>query len=365
MIRRTPVRAVADYIIHMGLTKVLIRSVIGAVATFALASFPVGAQWLDLPTPGIPRTSDGKPDLKAPVPRTADGKPDLSGLWLPDENGYSGNVIQEVKDEAIFRPEAEAVYLMRVADFSVSPHSHCLPEGPHQILGTGGPDHSLYRIMQSPNMVAILFEGGGFRQVFLDGRTLPKDLSPTWNGYSIGHWDRDTLVVESAGFNDISWLDEAGHPHTEDLRVTERFQRTDFGHMRFEVTFDDPKVLIKPLTRSIGVKYAADTEMLEYICNEGERDSVHYRGKTREGLKLSPATLARYVGTYASKDGTKVTMVLSGGLLFMGSFPMVATTETLFESADSNVEFMIEPDGKVTHFIDHAVEGDVRFDRKP
>lgn len=350
----------------MGFAKSLTSLFIAAVAALALDPLPVSAQWLDLPTPGIPRMPEGKPDLTAPAPRTANGKPDLSGLWLPDGNVYSGNLIQDMKDEAIFRPEAEALYLKRVADFSRdSPHSRCLPEGPHQIFGTGGPDHSLYRIMQSPNIVAILFEGGGFRQVFLDGRSLPKDPSPTWNGYSIGHWDGDALVVESNGFNDISWLDEAGHPHSEDLRVTERFRRVDFGHMQFEITFDDPKVMVRPLTRSIDVKYAADTEMLEYICNEGERDAVHYRGKTHEGINLSPEILAKYVGAYESKDGTKVTMILSGGQLFMGSFPMAAISATVFESADSNVEFFMGPGGKVTHFIDRAVEGDERFDRKP
>ena len=173
------------------------------------------------------------------------------------------------------------------------------------------------------------------------------------------------MVVESNGFNDISWLDEAGHPHSEELRVTERFRRVDFGHMLLEITFDDPKVLLKPLTRSIDVKYAADTEMLEYICNEGERDAVHYRGKTREGINISPEILAKYVGTYESKDGTRVTMVLTGGKLFMGSFPMAAVSDVVFESADSNVEFFMGSDGKVTHFIDRAVEGDERFDRKP
>jgi len=336
------------------------------IAAFVLVPFQLGAQWLDLPTPGIPRTADGKPDLKAPLPRTANGRPDLSGLWLPDGNMYSGNLIQDVKDEAIFRPEAEVLYLTRVGNFSKDdPHSRCLPEGPHQIFGTGGPDHSLYRIMQSPNIVAILFEGGGFRQVFLDGRNLPKDPSPTWNGYSIGHWDGDTLVVESNGFNDLSWLDGAGHPHTEDLRITERFRRIDFGHMQFEITFDDPQVLVKPLSRSIDVKYAADTEMLEYVCNEGERDAVHYQGKTREGIKISPDILAQYVGTYESKTGTKLAIVLSGGQLFMGSFPMAAISERVFESADSNVEFFMGPDGRVTHLIDHAVEGDEPFERKP
>jgi len=351
----------------MNLMKLTMPTFYAAVAALALVPIPVLAQWLDLPTPGIPRTAAGKPDLKAQLPRTSNGKPDLSGLWQPDiNNPYSFNLIQDVKEEAIFRPEAEAVYLKRVADFSRdSPHSRCLPEGPRQIFGTGGPDHSLYRIMQSPNIVGILFEGGDFRQIFLDGRSLPTDPSPTWNGYSIGHWDGDTLVVESNGFNDISWLDGAGHPHTEDLRITERFRRADFGLMQFEITFDDPKVLLKPLTRSINVTYAADTEMLEYVCNEGERDFVHYRGKTSEGTRVSAGILARYVGMYEAEDGSKITMILANGQLFMGSTPMAAISERVFESADSDVEFFMSPDGKVTHLIDRAVEGDVRFDRKP
>ena len=325
----------------MDLIKPFRLACIAAVAMLALVPGPVRAQWLDLPTPGIPRTADGKPDLKAPLPRTANGKPDLSGLWHPHGNMYAGNLIQDVEDEGIFRPEATALYRKRVADFSRdAPHSRCLPEGPQQIFGTGGPDHSLYRIIQSSNIVAILFEGGGFRQAFLDGRNLPKDPSPTWNGYSIGHWDGDTLVVESNGFNDLSWLDEAGHPHTEDLRITERFRRVDFGHMQFEITFDDPKVLVKTLTRSIDVKYASDTEMLEYVCNEDERDSAHYRGKTKEGINVSAEILAKYVGTYESKNGSKIMIVLSDGQLFMGPFPMPAISETVFESADSNVEFL-------------------------
>ena len=130
-----------------------------ALPVLLLSSFPIRGQWLDLPTPGIPRTADGKPNLAAPLPRMANGKPDLSGLWYPNGNLYSGNLIQDPKDEAIFRPEAEATYLKRVADYSrESPHSRCLPEGPHQIFGTGGPDHSLYRIMQSPGMIAIMLD---------------------------------------------------------------------------------------------------------------------------------------------------------------------------------------------------------------
>lgn len=346
--------------------KSFIPTFLAAVAALVLVPFPVGAQWLDLPTPGIPRTSDGKPNLTAPAPGISNGKPDLSGLWRPDRNGYSENLIEDVKDEVIFRPEAEAIYQKRVADYSRDdPHSRCLPEGPRQILGTGGPDHSLYRIMQSPNVIGILSEGGSFRQVFMDGRSLPKDPSPTWNGYSVGHWDGDTLVVESSGFNDKSWLDAPGHPHSEDLRVTERFHRIDFGHMRFEITYEDPKVLVRPLTRSIDVKYAADTEMLEYICNEDERDSAHYQSKRSEAVRVPAGILARYAGLYEARNGRRITIALDSERLVMGGFPLAAVSETLFESAKSNVEFFIGADGKVTHLINQAVEGDMRFDRKP
>ena len=129
-----------------------------------------------------------------------------------------------MKDEAIFRPAAEALFLKRLAEFRRDdPQTHCLPRGPSDILFGG----QLYRIMQSPAVVALLYEGGGnYRQIYLDGRKLPKDPNPTWRGYSIGHWEGDTLVVESAGFNDRTWLDRVGHPHSEQMRVTERFRRS-------------------------------------------------------------------------------------------------------------------------------------------
>ena len=333
-------------------------------AAFALWPVSLRAQWLDFRTPGIPRTAAGEPNLAAPAPRTPDGKPDLSGLWLPEKNDYSGNLIQDVKGEEIFRPEAEALFQKRLVDFSRdAPHARCLPEGPHQIFGTGGPDHSLYRIIQSPNVVALLFEGGGYRQIFLDGRELPKDPNPTWNGYSIGRWDGDTLVVETAGFNDKSWLDEAGHPHTEDLRITERFRRVDFGHMQFQITFDDPKVLAKPMSISLTVNYAADTDMLEYVCNEGERDAAHYVGTAR-AAKVSADVLSKYPGTYEAKGGDRLTVRLVEGQLYLEAYPLVPQSETKFESADSNIEFFLGSDGAVTHLISSAVEGDTRFDRK-
>src|SRR5580698_1794996 len=177
--------------------------------TFCALPACLCAQWLNFRTPGIPRTADGKPNLMAPAPRTPDGKPDLSGLWRPEVNPYWLDVIQDVKDEGIFLPAAEALFKKRVADFRRDdPVTQCLPGGPSQIFFA----ESLYRIIQSPTVVALLYEGvgGRNRQIFMDGRELPEDPNPTWMGYSIGRWEGDTLVVESAGFNDRSWLDRVG-----------------------------------------------------------------------------------------------------------------------------------------------------------
>src|SRR6266852_4539279 len=273
--------------------------------TAALLLFPVSlwAQWLDFPTPGIPRTADGKPNLTAPVPRTPEGKPELSGIWQPEINPYRFDLIQDLKDEAIFRPAAEAIFLERVQDFHRDdPVTNCLPTGPSEILS------ATYRIIQTPTIVALLYESGTgrYRQIYMDGRKLPKDPNPTWLGYSVGHWEGDTLVVESAGFNDRSWLDRAGHPHSLNLRVTERFRRVDFGHMQFQIAYDDPEMLTKPLSISLAVNYAADTDMLENVCNEDERDTVRLKSKANKGVQLSPAILAKYTGTYEFREGSTV-----------------------------------------------------------
>ena len=167
-----------------------------------------------------------------------DGKPDLSGTWQPEANPYRFNLIQQLKDESIFRPAAQAVFLTRVADFRRDdPVTNCLPAGPSEMLSAA------YRIMQSPAVLAVLYESptGRYRQIYMDGRQLPDDPNPSWLGYSVGRWEGDTLVVESAGFNDRTWLDRAGHPHSEKLRVTERFRRVDFGHLQYQITFDDPR----------------------------------------------------------------------------------------------------------------------------
>ena len=338
----------------------------------ALWLLPVSlcAQWLDLRTPGIPRTADGKPNLTAPAPRTPDGKPDFSGLWQPEVNPYRFDVIQDLKDEGIFRPAAEAIFMERVADFRRDdPVTNCLPGGPSEML------NATYRIIQSPTVVAVLYESGTgrYRQIYMDGRKLSKDPNPAWLGYSVGHWEGDTLVVESAGFNDRSWLDRAGHPHSENLRVTERFRRTDFGHMQFQVTFDDPETLTKPLSLSLAVNYRADTDMLENVCNESNRDKVHMVGTAKTGVQLSSSVLAKYAGRYGFREGSRTVagfmgmtqnVTLINGQLYLNALPLIPQSETKFDSTGAAAEFFLDANGTVTRLVLSQTEGDAIYDPK-
>jgi len=330
----------------------------------------VTAQWLKIKTPGLPRNSDGKPNLTAPAPRAPDGKPDLSGLWATESNTYIVNLTSDLNPGAI-QPWAEQVYKKRVEALDKdTPATLCLPGGPAEILG------GQYRIIQSPTVVAILYGSGAYRQIFVDGRELPKDPNPTWWGYSVGHWEGDTLVVETAGFNDRSWLDFAGHPHTEDLRVTERFQRRDFGHMQLQTTFDDPKTFAKPFTIALGVNFVPDTEMLEYVCNENERDSAHLVGKASDEVKaevkIGPQVLSRYAGTYQEHETQlkmKAVITVSGAQLMFslggkGAIPLTTLSETGFYFPGGfPITFVKDDKGAVTHLIFTQAEGDLKFVR--
>jgi hypothetical protein len=332
-------------------------------AAIGLIPISLGAQWLDFRTPGIPRTADGKPNLTAPAPRTPDGKPELSGVWQPEINAYRFNLIQDLKDESIFRPAAEAVFLDRVKDFRRDdPVTNCLPGGPSEILST------TYRIIQSPTVIALLYESGTgrYRQIYIDGRKLPKDPNPTWLGYSVGRWEGDTLVVESAGFNDRTWLDRAGHPHSESLRVTERFRRVDFGHLQFQITYEDPETLTKPLTLSLTVNYAADTDMLENVCNENNRDKVHMVGTANTGVPIGSAVLEKYVGKYDFRGGSRTVAGFMGmnqnvslinGQLYLNALPLIPLTETTFESTGAIAEFFLDANGRVTRLVLGQTEG--------
>lgn len=246
----------------------------GAVLLTALVA-PAAAQWFDIPTKGIARTRDGKPNLSAPPPKTADGKPDLSGIWEPDGTKYIRSLAADLKPDAIpFQPWAQAAYNERKdgAKGREESDANCLPQGVPKIDAAPVP----FKIVETPGLILILYEAFDlYRQIFTDGRELPKDPNPTWLGYSVGHWEGDTLVVDSRGFNDKTWLDQAGLPHTEALHVTERFRRKDVGHMNLEITIDDPKAYTRPWTITEDPHLLPDGELLEFICTENEKDLKH------------------------------------------------------------------------------------------
>ena len=229
------------------------------------------AQWLELPLPGTPRTPDGKPNLTAPAPRTADGKPDHSGIWKLDTSRHNPNYNLLAKGvEAPMLPWAAELYKRRLATHGYDrPMTACLPHGvPDGLTSPYG-----FKLVQTPVLTVHLYEEfTKYRQIHTDGRALPVDPNPQYYGYSIGRWDGDSLLVESAGFKEGSWLDNDGHPHTEALRTTERFRRVNFGSMEVEVTIDDPKAYSRPWkAEPMRLALQPDTEMLEHLC-ENNRD---------------------------------------------------------------------------------------------
>jgi hypothetical protein len=337
-----------------------------AVAVVAvLFSTPAAAQWLNYPTPGTPRLPDGKPNLAAPAPRTPDGKPDLSGVWRGAGPLYRFNIAQDLKPGDI-QPWAEALFLQRVRDSRKdSPLARCLP--------VSVPFHNFFnltRFVQTPSLIVMLYESPNspHRTVFTDGRDLPKDPNPAWLGYSVGRWEGDTLVVTTAGFNDKAWLDSAGHPQTESLRITERIRRRDFGHMEFEMTLDDPKTFTRPFTIKTERLLAADTDLLEDVC-ENESDGKHLSGDT--GIRLSPALAASYAGVYELAPGRNVVVTATDDLLFVQGLneprlPLLVQSETQFMSTatPTGFEFVKDAQGHVTHLLVRGDAGDRKAVRK-
>jgi len=289
-----------------------------AIAGLSLLLAPAAAalaQWIDYPTPGVPRNADGTPKLSAPAPR-ANGRVDLTGIWTAAEvldepcvgreigpAGNAGsapaaptapiavgpatndqtcirqqslpadqvNIGRTLKDGLPYQPWAADLVKARLAKQAIDdPHAHCLP--PNYPRAYVLPQ--FFKIVQTSGLTVLLHEfNASYRQIFTDGRPLPKQMNPTWNGYSTGHWEGDTLVVETAGFRDDLWLDFSGSPLTEAARVTERFKRPSFGTLEIEVTVNDSKAYTRPWTVTLEQKLVVDTDLLDEICLENEQDT--------------------------------------------------------------------------------------------
>jgi hypothetical protein len=340
------------------------------IAVFSsLLALPTPAQWLNYPAPGIPRTRDGKPNLAAPTPRGSDGKPDISGVWSgPGAGSYDRNIARDLKPGDIL-PWAEALYQKRVRDLGKdAPRANCLPD-PFAYYHAV----DIARIVQTPGLIVILYQGttnSVHRTIFTDGRKLPADPNPTWMGYSVGRWDGDTLIVETAGFNDRGWLDIEGHPHSEALRITERFHRRDFGHMDLELTYDDPKTFARPFSFRLDQTLTPDTDLLESIC-ENDSSTPHMLGGI-EITSVSPEIMAKYAGQYEYAAGRTAEISYDGDLLYLreGSnplkLPFAAVSETSFVSRTNGdrIEFVKDSAGAATAFVYHNGVEDRRAARK-
>ena len=264
-------------------------------AVIAFAVVGLQAQWVNYPTPGIPRSADGQPDLAAQAPRTPDGRIDLTGVWVvpgllgrvdvgtvPAPNRFDLNIASDIPDGPPLTPWAQAIADERRRTFSRDlPSARCLPAGlPQDMLRPLMP----FKIAQTPTFTIILIEEfNNWRQIFTDGRPLPSDPQPSWFGYSIGRWQGDTFIVETSGFNDRTWLDGRGTPHSEMLRLTERFRRSDFGHLEIAYTFEDSQAFTRPW--SVTVSFVLqDTELLENQCeNEKDVDRINAAKKMEAG----------------------------------------------------------------------------------
>jgi hypothetical protein len=330
----------------------------------SVMSISLTAQWPSHPTPGMPRTPDGKPNLSAPAPRSADGKPDLSGVWLVKNGSFY--LTSDLKTEEML-PWAAALYKQREDSFRRDTDGiNCLPPGPKAGIGVGG---FPMKIIQTANVVVVLYEYQTiYRQFFTDGRALPEDADPTWMGYSVGRWDGDTLVVTTAGYNDRTSLDLAGHPHTEALRMTERYHRRDVGHLEVQVTLDDPKTYARSWTLPMEFALIPDQQLIEYVC-ENERDKSHLIGTSGEEFHVPAEVLAQYTGTYQAPAYPVATVSLEGNRLMIdaggpGKVPLVARSESTFTMIGTGVEFVKDAKGSVTAMIQHWTEGDRNYRRK-
>ena len=347
-----------------------------AALVLIAGTMPAEAQWLDRRWPGIPRTVDGNPNLTAPAPRGPDGKPDLTGVW-------NAPPLVARPDPANLQPWVIDLARQHQQEyFKARPYYQCRPSGPEAERFGGWK-----RILQTPTAIAILNDDLTYRLIHTDGRELEANLAPSWMGYSVGRWDGDTLVVDSAGFNDKTWVSRYGVSHTEALRMTERYRRLDFGHLQVEVTFTDPDAFAKPWSFSADLALKADTEMLEAIC---ERSSEHWAGSLSDaanGAVSVPAdVLARYVGVYSGiYAGNKRTYDVSlsgdqliarivgdaveGGLGAAGleegaPRPLVPLSQTVFEGLGLGYQFIVDDKGVATDLVVIHISGPYKYSRQ-
>ncbi len=257
-----------------------------AALIFSSTTF-ASAQWLDYPTPNVPRTPDGKPNLAAPTPKTSEGKPDFSGMWGWETRANCGskcndfqvsreflNIAATLNNKLPYKPGVADLVKKRSATQNADPNVHCMPRDAPRIWT----DDYYKRIFVVPDRMIILTERNmQYRQIFLDGRPLPTDPNPTWNGYSTGKWDGDTLVIETIGFKDDLWLDAAGNPLSSAAKMTERIRRPNYGNLEVEITIDDPTYYTAPWTVKLNQPLVFDSELLDYYCLENEKDYLHMK----------------------------------------------------------------------------------------
>lgn len=326
------------------------RKLIGFLLV-GLLTLSAHAQWFDWESPLVPRTAEGKPDMAAPVPRMADKRVDLSGLWVPV------NASGTLYDASRLRGWAKDAMAQSSENFyRDDPRLSCLPNGPGSWAAeaiAGG----MRRIVQHPELIAVLNEDMTHRQIYMDGRELEEEtVLPSWMGYSVGQWQGDTLVVRSNGFNGKTWLSQKGHHHTEQLHLTERYTRLSYGRMQLEVTYEDPATFVDgPVQASIDLVLLPEATMFEVVCNEAKAGQRHYTGEiaqsTKKAVEVSVEQLQVYVGVYKGFWGPRpvtaeVTMEngvltlkrtprysLSGGNNKFDVTKLVAQSESAFDSS--------------------------------
>jgi hypothetical protein len=242
---------------------------------------PAGAQFDPFVPENTPLLANGKPNLVAATPKQG-GHPDLTGVWEQYKETDFPRFLIDISSgmkpgELSMQPWAAALVAQRAENHSVDhPGARCLPSGIPEKEAVPAP----IKFIQTADVLVMLYESRTiFRQVFLDGRPLPKDPVPAWQGYSVGKWDGNALIVETRGFRDEGWLDMAGHPATDQLHVIERITRPNFGTLEMDITVDDPKAYTKPFRVQEKFHILADGDLMEHICEENNKTPPHMVGK--------------------------------------------------------------------------------------